>query len=57
MIDLSLRPHRAGLPAGDAVTLDVLLRITPAADLNDVVPRRPPLNLAKRDVQNRFRNQ
>ena len=28
------------------MTLDVLLRITPAADLNDVVPRRPPLNLA-----------
>ena len=46
MIDLSFKPHRAGLPAGDAVTLDVLLRITPAAALNDVVPRRPPLNLA-----------
>lgn len=46
MIDLSFKPHRAGLPVGDAVTLDILLRITPAADLNDVVPRRPPLNLA-----------
>lgn len=46
MINITLKPVRAGLPVGDAVTLDVLLRITPAASSNDVVQRRPPLNLA-----------
>ena len=46
MINLSFRPLRDGLPAGQAVCLDVLLRVTPGMLPNDVVQRRPPLNLA-----------
>ena len=46
MINVTFKPKRAGLPVGDAVTLDVLLRITPADASNEVGQRRPPLNLA-----------
>lgn len=46
MIDLSFKPLSNGLRAGEASTLDVMIRISPVAVANEPAPRRPPLNLA-----------
>ena len=43
---LRLDPRKAGVPAGFATTLDVLVRLGAPAEVPDTSPRRSPLHLA-----------